>query len=399
MIRRLELANFKCFEHLAIDCSEINLLCGLNGMGKSSVFQALLLLRQSFAAAVARDGEEWLSQPEIGKSIGRLVLDGELVDVGSVVDLLYEDASYDAVAFKISMSNGEDSHLTFVISQSKVGSQLLSIESKPSFPQPHGRSTNVRNYISVRSCMVPPFGGDLIYVNAERTGPRKLYPVSNEMVRRNELGASAEYTWSHLNRHQDDLRARDDPRCVDAKSRRLLDIVDHWLQDVCPGVHLELESVESADAVIAGFSFERHGDVATRRYRATNVGFGLSYVLPVILGLLSKPGTLCMIENPEAHLHPRGQTKMGELAARAAIAGVQVFVETHSDHFMDGVRIAVRDGLIEPDQASFHYFERDGATTSVSSPTIDPDGRLSVWPSGFFDQHQENLARLLAPPT
>ncbi|MDE2816578.1 MAG: DUF3696 domain-containing protein [Chloroflexota bacterium] len=119
--------------------------------------------------------------------------------------------------------------------------------------------------------------------------------------------------------------------------------------------------------------------------------------MPVILALLAQPNTLCMIENPEAHLHPRGQTKLAELAALAASVGVQVFVETHSDHFIDGVRIAVRDGIITPEDTAFHYFERDGSHTVVSSPQVDQDGRLSRWPAGFFDQHEENLARLIAP--
>ena len=80
--------------------------------------------------------------------------------------------------------------------------------------------------------------------------------------------------------------------------RRLIDVVDHWLQDVSPGAHLQLRAVSDADTVIAGFTFDRAADAATRRYRAANVGFGLSYVLPVVLGLLAPPGTLCLIENP-----------------------------------------------------------------------------------------------------
>ena len=87
---------------------------------------------------------------------------------------------------------------------------------------------------------------------------------------------------------------------------------------------------------------------------------------------------------------------MAELAVRAAIAGVQVIVETHSDHFLDGVRISVRDGLITPEQTAIHYFEREGNSISVLSPEIDSDGRLSDWPRGFFDQHEENLMKLLA---
>ena len=113
--------------------------------------------------------------------------------------------------------------------------------------------------------------------------------------------------------------------------------------------------------------------------------------------MLAPPGALCLIENPEAHLHPRGQTKMAELAVRAAVAGVQVIVETHSDHFLDGVRIAVRDGLITPEQTAIHYFSRAGNAARITSPEIDNDGRLSEWPEGFFDQHEENLAKLLEP--
>ena len=200
-----------------------------------------------------------------------------------------------------------------------------------------------------------------------------------------------------MNDQQNHLLEMGDPRCVKSRRRQLLDVVDLWLQDVSPGAHLQLEPVPSADTVIAGFTFDRPGDVRSSRYRATNVGFGLSYTLPVILALLSPRGTLCLIENPESHLHPRGQTKLAELAARASKAGVQVFVETHSDHFMDGVRIAVREGIIAPGDVAFHYFERVDNKAIVSSPKVDMDGRLSEWPAGFFDQHSENMMKLLAP--
>ena len=121
-------------------------------------------------------------------------------------------------------------------------------------------------------------------------------------------------------------------------------------------------------------------------------------MLPVIVALLSaKKGGLVLLENPEAHLHPKGQTRLGELVALTTAAGAQVFVETHSDHFMDGIRLAVRDKIVTPKSVAFHYFAQDGNASKVNSPQIDEDGRLSEWPSGFFDQHEENLSRLLAP--
>ena len=148
---------------------------------------------------------------------------------------------------------------------------------------------------------------------------------------------------------------------------------------------------------MAEFEFMDTSVGVSPKHNATNVGFGLSYTLPVIVALLMPGGFMCMIENPEAHLHPGAQSKMAELAAHAAKAGVQVMVETHSDHFIDGVRIAVREGILTPDDVAIHYFERQGNESVVRSPVIDSDGRLSEWPAGFFDQHEMNLVRLLRP--
>lgn len=388
MLRKIKLTHFKCFEQLDLDCKPLNLLCGLNGTGKSSVIQALLMLRQSF---------------ETGELLaGRLALNGEWVAVGTGADVLFEDAEREVLGLALESDGIEDSwEMEFDCS---MADPLAPLPNKAGIVKDRigeevfrGKFTE-HAYVPSEWRDVPPFGGELVYVNAERVGPQELYPISTDVLtRRGDFGESGEYAWDYLNRHQNDLLQADDPRCIEGRDRPLLAIVDQWMQDVCPGAHLQLEEVRAADAVIAGFTFDREDDVASRRHRATNVGFGLSYALPVILALLSKPGTLCLIENPEAHLHPRGQTKLAELAARASKAGVQVIAETHSDHFMDGVRIAVRDGLIEPEDAAFHYFERKDNQTVVTSPEIDSDGRLSSWPIGFFDQHDENLARLLAP--
>ena len=376
MLRSITLTNFKCFERLDLPCAPLNLLCGLNGMGKSSVIQALLVLRQSFESGELQ--------------AGHLVLGGERIDLGAGSDVLFEDAEEEVIEFFLDSEQERKPgkvrvSWTGTFRYSRAGDQLTAVELEEAAKNP------------LAGWRTPPFGGLLHYIQAERVGPRKLYPLSEVAARRGELGARGEYAWNYLNDHRDDPLPAEDPRRADAPGRRLVDVVDHWLQDVSPGAHLQLEAVPAADAVLSGFAFDRPGDVQSRRHRATNVGFGLSYVLPVVLALLAPPGALCLVENPEAHLHPRGQTKLAELAARAAQAGVQVFVETHSDHFVDGVRIAVRDGLIAPADAAIHYFERRDGRAAVESPAIDADGRLSHWPAGFFDQHDENLAKLLAP--
>ena len=91
------------------------------------------------------------------------------------------------------------------------------------------------DYVPAEWRKVPPFGGRLFYVNAERVGPQKSYPRSPSAPPWGEeldFGANSEYAWNYLNHHQNDLL--DDPRCAGEGRRRLLDVVDHWLQEVSP---------------------------------------------------------------------------------------------------------------------------------------------------------------------
>ena len=288
MLSCIKLTHFKCFEQLDLNCKRLNLLCGLNGMGKSSIIQMMLILRQSFETG------------ELSK--GRLLLGGDRADLGTGADVLFEDAECDVLRFGLEC-DGLPDRWELSLGYSQTAGQF-------SVLQDGAKSHN--DVVPDNWQTLPPFGGDLVYVSAERVGPRKTYPLSEMSARQADFGSSSEYAWNYLRQHQDDRLPEGDPRGLTKDSRRMLSIVDQWLQEVTPGAHVRLDTVIPADAIIATFSFDREGDVESRQHRATNVGFGLSYTLPVILALLSPPDTLCLVENPEAHLHPRGQTKLAE---------------------------------------------------------------------------------------
>jgi predicted ATPase len=174
-----------------------------------------------------------------------------------------------------------------------------------------------------------------------------------------------------------------------------------WISEVSPGVRLDLTVYPDMDIINLRYNFAYGGQVSNS-YRSTNVGFGITYTLPVIVALLSaKPGGLVLLENPEAHLHPLGQVKIAELIARAASCGIQVMVETHSDHILNGIRVAVHDGIISPELVKIYFLGRGEyqpqGTISVISPRIDRDGRIDRWPEGFFDEWDKSLERLLTP--
>ena len=98
-----------------------------------------------------------------------------------------------------------------------------------------------------------------------------------------------------------------------------------------------------------------------------------------------------MIENPEVHLHPAGQALMGRFLADAAQSGIQVIVETHSDHVLNGIRRAVKAGRLPAGKVALHFFRtRSTDSPRALSPTIDGSGNVDVWPEGFFDQFDKD---------
>jgi len=126
--------------------------------------------------------------------------------------------------------------------------------------------------------------------------------------------------------------------------------------------------------------------------------------------LSAKTGSIIIIENPEAHLHPRGQAEMGKLIAETVARGVQVFVETHSDHVINGIRVAVKKGIVKPEDVNIAFFERgphavvqpDGTTkreiySEVTNIKVDANGALSEWPKDFMDEWGIQQMKLLRP--
>jgi predicted ATPase len=215
------------------------------------------------------------------------------------------------------------------------------------------------------------------------------------------LGVSGEFAAEFLASEGDRRLAVSACRHPLATSDLLRANVEAWMGEFSPNLRLVTSDESDQDRVRLRYQFEGSRGLSNQ-YRPTNVGFGVSYTFPVILAILAaEPGDLLLIEAPEAHLHPRGQAKIGELLALAAASGVQLLVETHSDHVLNGVRVAVHQRLIKALDTVFFYFQwdtkrADGAT-SVQRLAVDSSGRIENWPAGFFDEMDRSLELLLGP--
>lgn len=379
MISNLEITNFKAFAHADIRLAPYTLLSGLNSSGKSTVLQALALLRQGSMA-----GDDF---GPIGHFRG-VALNGELLELGTGQDVLHED---------FTAESGTEPEITFML-RSDMGltySCRIGYERDGSYLPVLFDKTENTHY--ERPDHFTVFGDGFQYLRADRINPAVTYLRSALPFERDIfLGARGEYTVDVLRIHFDDPVPDGPLRHPVAVRPSLSNQAEAWLSEICPGVTLEAAAIEHTDLVRLGFQFRRPGHPVSAVRRPTNVGFGLTYVLPIIIACLTAtPGSMILLENPEAHVHPQGQSAMARLTCAAAAVGAQLIVETHSDHILNGVRLAVKRGLLQPKGVALHYFRREDEGIKIESPAIGPDGMLSQWPPGFFDEWDRSLDQLL----
>jgi hypothetical protein len=118
-----------------------------------------------------------------------------------------------------------------------------------------------------------------------------------------------------------------------------------------------------------------------------DVGFGVSQVLPVLVALqAARPGQLVYIEQPELHLHPRAQSALASVLARAARRGVRVVAETHSALLLLGTQTLVARGELAGEDVQLHWFSRNAdGYTQLRSTTLDETGAFGDWPEDFAE--------------
>lgn len=347
MLIELELQNFKRFEHLTLPLQKLTLLSGMNSMGKSTIIQSLLLLRQAFERDHLDNG---------------IFLNGLYTNVGLGRDLLFQEADKEEIMIRIV---SEDASRTWRYRYESSADYLKALESSP----------------VASSDRISLFGDQFEYLCAERLGPQMSYAKSYYDVRvRKQIGTHGEYAVHYLSEMR---RSKVQNKMVlhpDEPDEHLLAQTERWLDEITPGTRIDFEDHGHANTM--GLLL---GQGNASYHSATNVGFGLSYVLPIILALLkaSECGFL-ILENPEAHLHPAGQSKMGELIARAVAGGVQVILETHSDHVLNGIRLSVKRNLLPPEHTALYYLCANN--DYYEHPELKADGRLTFWPDGFFDE-------------
>jgi len=372
MITYIFIENFKVFTRGELTLAPLTLLTGLNGMGKTTFIQSLLLLRQSF---------EKKSLPDKG-----LFLNGDYIKIGNGKDAYSMDGEGDHIRFEIEWQ-GEN-----------AGEAIFDFSYAPeSDLQPLKNYKTSENFNPFSTAL---FNKNFQYLAAERITPQTLFPTSEYHVEQlHSLGNRGEYTAHFIAANQRKGLFIEKLAHPVEKSKVFLAQLDSWMKEIAMGISINAEVYKDINQAKLGYKFEMRNGFSNE-FKPINVGFGITYALPVVVAILSsKPGDLLIIENPESNLHPAGQTVIGKLCALAAANGVQIILESHSDHILNSIRVAIKKRMISPELTAVYYFERDPDSdrhkVDIIHPFIDENGRLDKNPTGFFDEWTKQLDQLI----
>jgi len=348
-IDKIEIKNFKSLKNINLTLGNLTLITGINSSGKSSLIQTLLLLKEN----------------ENIRNIEELKLPN------NIQSILYQE------------HNRVNDYISIALMSENVLLELV-------FGKKENYNFKDKNKINL-------FCNSFQYLETNRVPPKNIYEMSIEHLKNDLLGIRGEYTAHYLNQNRNNKINISKLKHSDAITDRLIENVSLWLSEISNGIEISTNIYPELGQVRLSYSYN-YGGKRTNSYTPLNVGFGITFVLPIIVAILkAKPDDLLIIENPESHLHPKAQSKIAELCAIASAKGIQIIVETHSDHFLNGIRVATKNELLKPEDSKVYFFrkEQDELETKIDEIHINKDGGIDKYPKGFFDQFDDDLDELL----
>lgn len=362
-IEKIALKNFKCHKNFETELKNLNILAGSNAAGKSSLVQAILLAFKSWEKCEKK-------QVNTNKVYG--------INLGIPLSIVSEDMEEKGVEIGVFVEEVEN----------KVILDLPEDDEEIYF--------NIGNYDEIVERKTHDSDLSklhLFFINAERQGPRIVsfvqdvipYSVGNS-------GENTGYILSEMDKLQKINGGFQMPKDLKISAiDRFSANCEEWLKFIIPETKLQysVDMEKNITTLMMQNQGEFHLPVAT--------GFGISYVLPIVVQALAAcviENSVLIIENPEAHLHPLSQSRLGKFLALVAANGVQMILETHSEHIIDGCRI---QASIEKqcENIKILFFEKKENNSICKNINVHDNGELAEWPEGFFDQKRMDLRELL----
>lgn len=335
MIRNITLSQFKNIEHESFEISPLTILTGLNSTGKSTIGQALLLANQ-------------------------------YLNPSSRTRLLKLPIDFDTLRNKYVRAQ----RITLDITTERNRYTLMIEENKSEFTE------------SVDFVEDLGFESHFFYLSANRVGTEDSAQISTF----EKVGLNGEYLLGTFEAEKSNPVIAALQR--ESSSSTLSAQVNYWLTQIS-GIKFEFQT-EKRSSTQLDVKFKSDG----LAIHPSQLGTGISFLVKVIImALRAQKGDILVIENPEIHLHPAAQSRLGEFFAFVANSGVQLIIETHCEHMINRIQYEVYKKQIQANDVVIYY--KGGITTPFEKVTLKADGNFGVeFPLGFFDATLDLLLQM-----
>lgn len=361
----LHVKGFKCLFDTNINFRRLTVFVGGNSVGKSTILQSLLLSRITSDLILNNN----IGSDSILSKI-RVPVNGKyFLNLGNSSTVISSKAESNQIEFELTFDSNT---IKFVLGNDDVSTEL---------------NLSLKEFIGTKELLKSSTIGanNFYYLNAERIGPRHSYDLTEQEYP--HAGWQGEVAVQILAKLGLTKKIAQTQSFEGDQNLTLRNQVIKWMNFIIPDIDIQskiYDEINKTQGSINGYS-------------PYNVGFGISYILPIVVnGLLSGSGEMLIVENPEAHLHPFSQSRIGRFLAMVASSGTQVIVETHSEHIINGIRIYALINDLSPSDILINYIakgEKPGC--NIQEINLNPNADITSWPKGFFDQTQNDFAEMI----
>lgn len=231
------------------------------------------------------------------------------------------------------------------------------------------------------------------YLGPLRNHPQRIYQWSGDTPA--SVGQMGEYAIAAI------LAAQGEGRQINRGPKRakqgFAEFVASWLKDL--GVIHDF-AVRPVAAGRKEYEVLVKTHARAPEVKITDVGFGVSQVLPaVVQAFYCPPHSTVWMEQPEIHLHPQVQAELADVFISATQAredgkarGVQLIIESHSEHFLNRLQRRVAEGVLKPDDVAVYFCRRAGSATDLDPLRLNMFGEVENWPEHFFGDEMADIA-------
>lgn len=346
MIELLHIKGYKSIEEEELKITPLTILTGLNSAGKSTLIQSILILASTYSVTSTSSIKELMKNYiEFNTNRNRFSNAKEIY-----INAKYTNNTESKVIFSNEYFNKDDENNSFL-----------------------------------------DFEENLFYISANRIGQEELASYDENI----KFGTNGKYVFGFFEQNKSQI-INEALIIPDADSHTLDSQVSYWLKYILDiNLRINTELITTSNVKVT-FSTDGLDNISP-----FNLGAGNSYLAKIIIIALScNPGNIFIIENPEIHLHPKAQAMLADFLNFIASKGIQIIVETHSEHFINKTRFSIFKKRINKDDVIIHY--KPSAKDKFLSLMINQSGHFINkseenidFPSGFFDSTLNELLEIM----